>query len=251
MLTLPRLLDEGIHPAAILVEVLPVWLSMDGVAEEQFRDKVPQLSRDDLRYLSPYCNDASDLQDRWLAARSAALYTQRTSLMSHWLPHWLPWQHRISFQWLTMDPNGFVPFLYTDPPPEFRAEALAQTRHQYSGSFSGFRPSEISRRALEELVSRCRTEAIPIAFFSPPVAPAFQGWFADGVWLAGERDLQMISREMGVELFPAPESFLNADFADGHHMLRQSAERYSRWLAEKHLTAWLERNRVSTRCNKH
>ena len=37
LLTLLRLLDAGIRPAAIVVEVLPLWPGADSPPEEQFR----------------------------------------------------------------------------------------------------------------------------------------------------------------------------------------------------------------------
>jgi len=242
LLNLLRILDTGIKPAAILVEVLPVWLTMDGTAEEQFRDKASQLSRVDLRHLATYCNNPDQLQSQWLAARAVPWYSQRISLMSHWLPQWMPWQMRINSQWQRMEPDGFVPFLYTVPPPEFRAEATAKTREQYAGSFGGFRLSEMSKRTLRDLVSRCRAEGIPVAFFIPPVAPNFRGWFEPHAWLAGETDLRALCLEVNVELFQSPDHFADDDFADGHHMLRNSVERYSRWLADTHIRAWYRRN---------
>jgi hypothetical protein len=242
LMTLMRLLDTGIKPAAILVEVLPVWLTMDGPAEEQFRDKASQLSRVDLQRLAPYCNDPDDLQSQWLAARAAPWYSQRISLMSHWLPQWMPWQVRINSQWQRMETDGFVPFLYTVPTPEFRTEATAKTQMQYAGSFGGFRVTEMSKRALRDLVERCRAEDIPIAFFIPPVAPTFRGWFEPAAWLSGESDLRVLCMELNVDLFPSSEQVTDDDFADGHHMLRMSAERYSRWLAETHIRAWYSRN---------
>jgi hypothetical protein len=243
LLTVRRILDEGIRPSAIIVEVLPVWLSLDGVAEVQFREMIPQLSHADLRYLAPYCDAPEELFEQWLAARAASWHAQRISLMSHWLPKWMPWQSRINFQWQTMDRDGFVPFLYTDPPPEFRSQAIARTRQQYEGSFGGFRPSAMSLRALKDLVILCRCEFIPIAFHVPPVAPTFRNWFAPAAWSAGETHLRALSQELGVELFPSPQGYTDNDFADGHHMLRKSAQSYSRWLADTHLRTWCSRKR--------
>jgi hypothetical protein len=191
--------------------------------------------------LAPYCNDSNDFYYQWLAARASSWHSQRISLMSHWLPQWMPWQSRVNFQWQTMDPNGFVPYLYADPPPEIRAEVTAKTHQQYAGSFAGFRPGAMSLRALRDLVAHCRSEKIPIAFLVPPVSPTFKGWFEPNAWRRGESDLCSFCRELDVELFPAPNLFEDSDFADGHHMLRNSAEHYSRWLAETYVREWCNR----------
>ncbi|HEV3383217.1 MAG TPA: hypothetical protein VG097_00300 [Gemmata sp.] len=243
LLTFRRILDEGIRPSAIIVEVLPVWLTLGGAAEVQFREMIPQLSHADLRYLAPYCDCPEELYERWLSARAAPWHAQRISLVSHWLPKWMPWQSRINFQWQSMDRDGFVPFLYSDPPPEFRSQAIARTHEQYEGSFRGFWPSAMSLRALKDLVDLCRSQDIPIAFIVPPVAPTFRNWFAPVAWSAGETHLLALSQELGVGLFSSPQEFTDNDFADGHHMLRKSAQSYSRWLADTHLRAWCSRKR--------
>jgi len=238
LLTLTRILGEGIRPEAVIVEVLPTWLTWEGPAEDQFRTEIQRLSLDDLQHLAPYCDHLDDLRGQWFAARSSPWHAQRISLMSHWLPQWMPWQSRINFQWQSMTLDGFVPYLYIVPPPEFRLEATEKTRQQHAGLFQGFRPSSMSLRAMRDLAARCRSEHIPVAFFIPPVAPIFRGWFEPQAWQTGESDLKAFCQELGIELFPAPNEFTDADFADGHHMLRTSAELYSQWLADKHLRSW-------------
>ena len=244
LLTFQRLLDEGVHPGALVVETLPVWLASNEPAEAQFRDTASQLSANDLQLLIPYCEDPKLLPERWLAARANPWSAQRRPLMSHWLPQWLPWQKRIAFQWLTMDADGFVPFLYREPPAAFRASATAQARQQFAAASAGFAPSPLAVRVLRDLVERCRIEGIPIAFFEPPVAAQFKEWFDKTVWNEGENKLRTLAKEIGVELFSSPGDFTDTDFADGHHMLRGAADRYSRWLADAHLRGWLSRRQV-------
>src|SRR5581483_2377819 len=59
LLTLARLSDAGVRPAAVVVEVLPAWLAMDGPAEEQFAEKAARLAATDLRHLAPHCDNPS------------------------------------------------------------------------------------------------------------------------------------------------------------------------------------------------
>jgi hypothetical protein len=244
LLTLLRVLDAGIRPSAVVVEVLPVWLAADGPAEQQFRDVEPRLSAADLRHLARYCEDPGALRGRWAAARVAPWHAQRAVLMSHWLPRWLSWRERVDPQWHAMDPDGFVPFPFDPPAPAFRAEATAHARREYGRAFDGFRAGETSLRALRDLVGRCRAEGIPVAFAVPPVSPMFRGWFRSGVWAGGESRVRELSRELGVALFPAFDGLAESQFADGHHLLPGAARRYSRWLADTHLRPWLAREGV-------
>ncbi len=244
LLTLARVMDAGIRPSAVVIEVLPVWLAADGPAEDQFQLYVPRLSAADLRRLAPYCTNPELLRTRWLAARVAPWYTQRVVLMSHWFPRWLAWSARADGQWETMDPDGFVPFPFADPSAEFRSMATARARREYRGAFDGFRVGGMSARALRDTVARCRAEGIPVAFAIPPVSSMFRGWFRPAVWAGGDAIVRDLAREMGVEVFPAP-NFPDADFADGHHLLPGGAQRYSRWLADTHLKHWLVRQGVT------
>jgi hypothetical protein len=241
LLTLQRLLDEGIRPSAVIVEVLPVWLAADGPAERLFRDYEPRLSAGDLRRLAPYRTDPTDLERKWLAARLAPWFAHRVVLMSHWLPRWLPWGERIDPQWQGMEADGFVPYPPQFSSLEFRAEAAAHARREHAGCFAGYAFGQSSLRAVRDLVNRCREEQIAVLFVEPSVSPMFRGWFAPGVWESGARRLHALAAELGVELVPADAGLAEADFIDGHHLLREGAATYSLRLANLHLRPWLAR----------
>lgn len=240
LLTLLRLLDAEVRPAAVVVEVLPVWLATNGPAEEQFAGKAARLSAADLDHLAPYCHDPESLRRPWRAARMNPWYAQRFVLMSHWLPRWVPWAVRVDFQWDTLAADGFIPFPHANPSPELRATATDHARREYSQAFASFRPGEASVRALRDLVARCRAEGVPVAFAVPPVSPVFRAWFRPRAWAAADACLHDLARELGVPVFTPPD-FPDEAFVDGHHMLPAAAARYSRWLAEAHLKPWLVR----------
>jgi hypothetical protein len=245
LLTLQRVFDAGIRPAAVVVEVMPYSLSSDGPAEGQLGKIVPRLSAADLRHLAPYCRDPATLRAAWLSARVAPWSTQRTVLMSHWLPRWLSWGERIDPQWDGMEPTGFVPYPKQFATPEFRPVATAHAHHEYAGLFNGFRFGDSSRRALGDLVARCRDREIPVAFVELPVSPQFRGWFAPGVWAESQDQLHRFLRELDADRFPPFEGLAESDFIDGHHMLSGPAARHSRWLADMHLGPWLIRKEVA------
>jgi hypothetical protein len=236
-LTLCRLLDAGVKPAAVVVEVLPATLMIDGPAEDQLGTQVPRLSAGDFQYLAPYCADVESLRGDWLRARVNPWHTQRQVLMNHWLPGWIAWKWRYEFQWTSLDGDGFQPV--ASAAPEFREKAVGHARREYEGAFARFAPGVASVRATRELVALCRARGIPVAFLVPPVSPAFRASFAPGVYSAGEAHLLALARRLEVPVFPAPRDLTEDEFLDGHHLLRNGAERYSRWLADNHLKPWL------------
>jgi hypothetical protein len=239
LLTLHRLLDAGIVPDAILVEVLPLWLTSDAPAEQVFERTSERLSWSDLRHLRPYCVDYGELHREWLKQRLTPWSTQRLILKSHWCPHWLPWSERVDPFWTGMMDDGFMPFLYVDPSVEFRQRSCEHARREYAYAFGGFTFGQRSIQALAELVSLCRQKGIAVAWVEAPTSPQFRSWFAPGVWERGRQDMLDLAEQWHVPVFRADLDIQEEEFADGHHLLRQGASRYSRWLAEHHLYPWL------------
>jgi hypothetical protein len=241
LLALHRLLDAGVRPAAVVVELFPPALGVCDPAGSEFLDRAARLSASDLEHLAPHVADVDELRRRWLVARAFPWREQRQSLLSHWAPRWQPWQRRINFQWESLDGDGFQPV--DDVSPERRETLTAHARKQYAAAFPGFRPAEVSVRPVRELVALCRREGIPVAFLVPPVSPEFRAAFGPGVLEESESYLHALAAELGVAVFDAPRHMPGADFMDGHHALTRGAERYSRWLAETHLKPWLSRCR--------
>ncbi len=237
LLALRRAFDAGATPAAVVVELFPPVMAVDGPADGEFRDRVARLSAGDFRRLDPYLAAPAALRGDWLRARANPWFAQRQVLMSHWVPNWQPWDRRIDFQWDTLDPHGFQPIAGVTP--EYRERATAHARREYRDAFIGFHPGEVSHRAVRDLVAACRERSVPVAFFVPPVSPAFRAAFAPGVLDAAEGHLRGLAGELNVPVFSAPLDAREDEFMDGHHMLRHGAERYSRWLADTHLTPWL------------
>jgi hypothetical protein len=238
LLTLKRILDAGVKPRAVVVEIMPAMLMVDGPAEDQLGTQAARLAATDLRHMAPYCADVEALRFAWLAARAVPWYTQRQVLVSHWFPKWLPWQHgRIDFQWDSVDADGFQPL--GEVSAEYRKLAIEHAKKEYVGAFTGFEQGAASVRAMRDLVATCRAEGIPVAFLIPPMSPWFRGSFAPGVYSAGEAHLLGLARRLDVPVFPAPHDMTEDEFRDGHHLLKPGAERYSRWLAENHLKPWL------------
>jgi hypothetical protein len=237
LLTLKRILHEDVKPAAVVVEIMPAMLTIDGPAEDQLKTQVVRLGFSDLEQMASYCEDERALHSSWFAARAVPWYVQRQVLVSHWFPKWLPWERRIDFQWDSVDADGFQPL--GEVSPEYRQKAIEHAQKEYVGAFAGFTPGAASVRAMSDLVAACRAQKIPVAFLIPPMSPAFRASFAPGVYSAGEAYLLGFARQLDVVVFPAPHDMTEDEFRDGHHLLKFGAERYSRWLGENYLKPWL------------
>ena len=232
LLTVLRLLDDGVNPDAVLVEFFPAALVADGPAEVQFAQLVPRLSWGDVRRLGPYCDDPAALRRVWAAGRAATPYTNRLTLVSHALPGWLPWKNRVEFQWQMMDRFGFTPYPRDAVPAAERDSAYA---NQYKPALADLHIGRTSDRAIHDLVGRCRERGIRVAFYATPEGPRFHGWYSP----ATHATVAAFRVGLGVPVFDAAGDFSEDDFADGHHVLPGAAARFSRRLAADHLLPWL------------
>jgi hypothetical protein len=238
LLTVQRLLDDGIRPNDLLVELFPATLAHDGPAEQQFARIVPRLSLADLRRLEPYSRNTSAMGRQWAENRVNSWYSHRISLMSHWQPNWLPWQKRLTFQWQQMDAFGFTPYPYEEMPPGEREKGIEQVRKDYSSGLANLHIGTTSDRAIRDLIALCRSEGIRIAFYLMPESPSFRTWYspATRATVAAYRDT--LTRDLGVPVFDATTDFGETDFADGHHLLRHGAARFTRRLFAECILPW-------------
>jgi len=245
-LTLQRLHDEGVRPAAVLVEVLPATLIVPGPAESLFMESAPRLTAGDFQRLEPYSENLNPLRRAWITSRLNLWHSQRLVLISHVAPGWLPWPQRLDHQWTMTDNSGYGPFPEVKV-DEYRPSRQARVRAAYASVLRHLEVSELSLRAFCDLVSECRSHGIPIAFFLLPESPLFRSWYAPQSHAAVAAFCRMLTNELGCPVFAAPSDYAEEDFADGHHMLPQTATRFSRQLAEQHLAPWLMSEGVTGR----
>ena len=236
LLTLHRLLDAGVKPTRVLVELFPLALAADGPAEVQMRGLGAKLGAADLRRLAPYCEDAGALRGEWASARAASLSSLRLNLMSHWQPGLLPWPKRLDFQWSLLDPRGWLAYPIEDVRDETRAAGIVRARGEYVERLKHFAVGGMSRRAMRDLVTRCESEGVRVAFYLMPEGPAFRSWYPPETRAAVDAAVAELAALAPV--FDATAGFGEAEFADSHHLLRGGAARFSKKLADEHLRAW-------------
>lgn len=233
-LTVSRLLDAGVRPDYLLVEFFPAALAADGSAEVQLADHTARLGLADLGRLAPYCDDPAALRRAWVANRVAPWHTYRRVLLSHWRPRWLPPNEQLAYQWDGLDPWGWTPYPAAVSAAD-RASGLGRTRREYADRLAGFRVGAVSDRLTRDLLTRCRSAGMSVAFYRMPESPAFRSWYGAGV----EAAATAYADSLGVPVFDAAGGFAEDEFADGHHLLPAGAVRFSRRLAVEHLRGWV------------
>jgi hypothetical protein len=241
-LHLSRLLDAGIKPRAVLVQLAPAELGTTG--EGQLRVMDDRLELADLGRLAPYVKNPWVFRKHWAAARLNPWTTHHTPILGDLLPSWCtPGQTGVLRPEASMmNAHGYVPCLIQYPEAD-RPRILADIRHKHDGiNHLPLRPT--ARRVFRDLVERCHSEGIAVAFFWAPESPEFRSWYRPEAAKNAAGTEEFIRQKLGCEVFPGPVHLAEGDFADGYHLLRPGAEKYSRWLAEQHLKPWLTKQEL-------
>ncbi len=237
-LNLRRVLDAGVKPNAVLVEIMPATLAYRGTSETFFHDTVSRLGSCDLDRLSAYGRSSFEFRERWLSNRVVPWYSQRFLLLSHWQPTLLHWKQRIDFQWRLMDSRGWAHFPFEAIDDGFRAEQSAHSREQYESKLRNWDVSEISDRILRDMAGLCKREGIEFAFYRMPEGNSFRDWMGPAGREKLTSYLDRLSNELSVPVFDASAWLPDDAFTDGHHLLPNGARRFSERFGREVLSRW-------------
>ena len=235
-----RLLDAGIRPEWVVVEVHPALLKS---APELMAAHLPPLGRCDLRdlcLLHNYLDNPRSTWCQWLRYRAAACYRFRGELMRRVAPQWLP--DPVQPDTAALDkttPSGWVPGPWPRPEDVVRQARANLVRHFYSPGYQDFAVSERPDRALREVLALCRQEKIDAALLLMPESEELRDSAVTAAQHTIGRYLAELGREHGADLFDASHWCKDAEFADGQHLLADAATRLSATLGKRVLGDWV------------
>ncbi len=237
LLSLRRLLERGVRPRCVFVEVVPAHLYQEAVADDLPLDR---LAWGDLPALSRYAPSHAAVYWNWAASRVAPCFTFREAVLSRtdcrWLPrgwhHWRP-ERMDDLGWLEMAPPG--------DRAQYERE-LAKTRQDFSPTLHTARISETTDRALRDLLSLCRQEGLQAALLVMPEARVFQSCYSPSARAAGDAYLKALSEEFGTPLTDARDWVPDDEFRDGHHLLATGARTFTERFGREALGPLLRRH---------
>jgi hypothetical protein len=242
VLNLRRLLDNGVKPDYVLIEVLPPVLAGHSPAEKLILPA--RLGYADFARIAPYTEDPAKLRREWAWDRIAPFHTLRLYLMSHMAGSMLHWKSRQDFLWEQMKPDGWMPYFFKEVPAEKRAKGIAEVHAQFAGYFPNYHIAPIPDRAYRDLLELCRSHGIRAAFYVMPEAPAFRSWYPPGSRELAMQYLAGLTREYGTPVFDASDWVPDETaYADAHHLLRHGAEAFSARFGKECVGPWLRGER--------
>jgi hypothetical protein len=228
---LRRLLDAGIRPEFLLVEVLPPLLNEPGpgrLSEEDWLH-VPGLAVADVALLRHYYQRPAHLFRSWLRSRLLPCSAFRGNILADLAPSWLP-ARQSPIPAAAMDRAGWLPMERDSCSEGERRSRRDSVRSQYSGAFHDFHLGDGPRRALTDLLRLCRRENIRTFLVLMPEDTEFRSWYS-AVMRSDLHDfLGQLGRAYDTDLLDARAWVADTDFWDGHHLLPRGAAVFSRRL---------------------
>jgi hypothetical protein len=229
LLTLRRLLADGIHPDVLLVEIFPPSLAEDDEGAVIYK---PTLRDFPLLRRYPISGRTWAF---WLQDRLLLWYKYRSGFLAWAAPAWLPpqarwgehlWDYR-GGEW-RLTGRGLSPLE--------RRRLTDDAHHRYAHSLSHFRIAPAADRALRELLEICRRQHIAVLLFLMPEGREFRGWYPPEAVRQLSDYLAALRAEHGTPVIDARRWIDEGEFSDGHHLLSRGAEEFTRRFAAEVLS---------------
>jgi hypothetical protein len=232
LVTLRRLLANGIRPSQLFLEITPMMLALrDGHPTEEDMLNGALLDTAELASVRRYYTRTWRLLKPWAEVAAVPAATRRAELRTEIaLDTWKPWTHG-GDPFLAMDGYGWQP-LVVDPTPEDRERLTGLALRQYQPTLCRFAFAEPALRALHDLLDLCRRERIPTNLYVMPEGSLFRSLYPPDALAKVQALLQNLACEWGVPVIDCRTWVADEHFYDSHHLLPAGAavftERFGR-----------------------
>jgi hypothetical protein len=225
------MVEEGIRPRLLLIEILPALFSQPHshlISEEDW-PVGDWMTFHQFTRMYPYFERPGHKAHEWLAARLGPWYVRRISLHS-WLPIMLygeenlkpvPYPHDC---WGCRCPEELT--------PRQKFDCVLAAR-DYIPSLNHFRLGEGPVRAIHDLLTLCRDANIPVALVLTPESTEVHSWYRPECRQAMSHLLAQLRTAYGVEIIDATHWLDDGDFMDGHHLDNSGAAKFTARMSDE------------------
>jgi hypothetical protein len=231
LVALRRLLDHGVRPDVLVLEVLPPLLHQEPGFSEEDSINLNRLGWRDWERVRGYFTRSDRAYRRWVRAQLVPSWANRRCVVSRAAPAWLPWPARQDGWWDYTDRSGWMAYR-ADATPAQRRHGLDHARREYAPALQQFHVTDVPDRALRETLALCRREGIAVVLVLTPESSEFRGWYPSAALAEIDAYLARLSADCTVPVVDAREWLADDDFLDGHHVLPAGADRFSARLGQ-------------------
>lgn len=230
VMTLRRLLADGVKPAAVLLEYWPAFMREDGPYAEEIRIDKHRLRPEDRPFVRDYFSDPAGAEAVMRDVRRVPWSSHRLRLVSQTVPGWLPYHRRLDGPWIKLDSWGWLPGFPEDPSPDERTARHANAAGYYVPLFAHFEITATADRAFREVVETCRANGIRVGLVWLPESTEFRALYTPTAKRIGDDYLAAVRAAYALPLIDARDWVPDRHIADGFHPTQPGAEVLSRKL---------------------
>jgi hypothetical protein len=240
LMYLRRLLADGIHPRALLVEVWPAWLGLDRSQADAF--PVVRLQARDLDRFASFASRPSHVRREWCRAHLLPWSTLRYVLLNQLAPDWLDPPLRCDDHWRNLRSHGWLEM------PHFVARRSyvdlygfwMRCRPGMASNLTAAQISSCSSRAMRELVRLCRREHIRVAVCMLPEGAELRRWYLRPALNQIDGQLRLLASELGFRLLDFRERLPDDAFVEDLHLTHSGARTLTRLIEAELLPQLLD-----------
>lgn len=233
LMQLHRALRDGVRPAALVVELAPIFLVHDASPLER-------ASVQDCVVLSPYTNRLG-LAARAVGRRARGLYVVRTRAL-RWAAPAFATAPKNEPDVVLYPSGGSDRWVREDAvSPAFRREWTGKVRAVYGTQLQRFRVASPSVAATWSLLELARDLDLPVVLLLTPEDSAFRSWYPPGAAEAFQETMAGLAAEFTFRLVDARQWVPDDGFSDPHHLNLKGAELFTDRFANEVLAPLLNR----------
>jgi hypothetical protein len=225
LLTLKRLLHDGVAPQRIVLEYWPPFLCGEGKNAEFIRIDLHRYFASDEQFVRDYHPDPEGTLRLMREIRRTPIWNHRQRLLSHILPSWLDYTKRLDHAWACVDAAGWMPGLDRSYP-----EHLKKAAEYYQPLLAHYTIDPLEARALREILTTCRSRGIAVTLLWLPESSEFRSWYPPEALALGQEFLAKLQAEFGVKAIVARDWMPDDMLADGYHLTQSGAIAFTKRL---------------------
>jgi hypothetical protein len=219
-----RLIDRGIRPDFVGIEVTPFLYNTPDVPKDACRFPEHLLSKKDLEVLLRF-NPDPQLREGWNRFHWFPSYAHRLTILGYLAEALLPLRDRVPTWGDSLDDR-----FWTALPPRSPAElsaTLVEVRNMFESQLKTFAPGRPSLQALEELLGLLKTKQIPAVVVLAPEGPLMRSLYPKEPLKAFVAKMVDLSRQNDCAFVDAFEWLDEEMFVDSIHPTFAGADAFS------------------------
>ncbi len=235
-LCLNRLLDEGIRPDWVFVEISPYFLfKQPNLAQEGEYLALPRVQARDLPTLARYHADPPRLRREWRHAQAWPWLSHRHLLQNWLLPRWIAKGKRVDHLWRYTDAFGWEAFpdYIAHYRTIYRTPKWVADQAAFMAAMNQQPLDPVMQRAAVDLVMTCRQAGLGVTVVRVPESTYVRLAYCDRLRGEFERFYANLRETTGVQVVDASAWVDDAGFVEGMHLAPDGAAAYSRRLGRE------------------